>query len=126
MKSDRRTSSPIRAEKLGNIQHFADISFATGLLDRSLRMFNAIKYTQELEKAGFSRDQAEASVKLLIEVMDQNLATKSDLKDLRSEIKELGSSIRSDMREIEYKLVFRLGSLMTVLIGVAVAILKSH
>lgn len=42
-------------------------------------MFNALKYTEELEKAGFSRNEAEASLKVLIEVMNENFATKSDL-----------------------------------------------
>ena len=43
-------------------------------------MFNAIKYTQELEKAGFTRKQAEVSANLLIDTMTDSLATKMDLK----------------------------------------------
>jgi hypothetical protein len=82
-------------------------------------MLNAIRYTQELEKAGFSRDQAEASVKPLIDVMDENLATKADLK-------ELEFRFGSKFQELEYKLITRLGSLMTVLIGIAVALIKMH
>jgi hypothetical protein len=53
-------------------------------------MFNALKYTEELEKAGFSRNEAEASLKVLIEVMNENFATKSDLhtglKDLEHRV----------------------------------------
>jgi hypothetical protein len=91
-------------------------------------MFNAIKYSQELEKAGFSREQAEASVKLLVDIMDQNLATKSDVKEvelsLRGEIREAVTLLRSESKDLQYKIITTLGSLMTALVGIAVAILK--
>jgi hypothetical protein len=46
-------------------------------------MFNALKYTEELEKAGFTREQAEVSMKLLVETMNENFATKADFKELK-------------------------------------------
>ena len=90
-----------------------------------------------MERAGFSREQAEASVKLLIDIMDQNLATKSDLKELFAEIqkaeialgvelREAVTALRSELKDVQYKLITTLGSLMTALIGIAVAILKVH
>jgi hypothetical protein len=45
-------------------------------------MLNAIKYTEELEKAGFTHSEAEASVKILVDVMNENFSTKSDLNEL--------------------------------------------
>lgn len=71
-------------------------------------MFNALKYTQELEKAGFTREQAETSVRFVIEVMNETFATKADLK------------------ELEFNLTIRLGGLMTALFGIAVALIKIH
>jgi hypothetical protein len=87
-------------------------------------MLNAIKYSQELEKAGFSREHAEASVKLLIDIMDQNLATKSDLEKVSAEIQKVEISLRAESKELQYKLITTLGSLMAALVGIAVAILK--
>lgn len=109
-------------------------------------MFNAIRYTQELEKAGFSPDQAEASVKILIDVMNENFATKPDLKELellmKSDLKEFELSIRTDlnklestmnsgfkdyrveMRELEYRLTIKLGTLFTVGVGATAAIVR--
>jgi hypothetical protein len=62
-------------------------------------------YTQELEKVGFSRDQAEASVRLLIDVMNENFSTKSDLKELelalRADFKQSEAANRADFRESE-------------------------
>lgn len=68
-------------------------------------------------------------------IMDQNLATKSDLATMRSELTSVKSdlmmemqkfeiSLRSEIKDLEYKLVTRLGTLMTALIGIAVAIIK--
>jgi hypothetical protein len=102
-------------------------------------MFNALKYTQELEQAGFSREQAEASLKILIEVMNENFATKSDLKqeidrldnkmqfgfnDLRADLNEVKTELKSEMRELDYKLTIKLGVMLTVAVGTAVTMIK--
>jgi hypothetical protein len=104
-------------------------------------VFNALKYTQELE-AGFTRQEAEVSLKILIEVMNDNFATKSDLKieidalrnEMRSGFAEVRSGfngvksgfneIRSEMRELEYKLTIKLGVMLTVAVGATATMMK--
>src|SRR5262249_26828719 len=99
-------------------------------------MFNMIKYTQELEEAGFTREQAETSVKLLIDVMNENFATKSDLKETEMRLSasihavetKLDSSemrMNASMRELEYKLIIKLGTLFTIAIGVCATLMKT-
>ncbi len=91
-------------------------------------MFNALKYTQELEKAGFTRAQAEISIRLLIDVMNENFATKSDLKteflSLRTELKAETKDLQSEIKELEYKMTIKLGTMMTIAIGVTAALVK--
>lgn len=105
-------------------------------------MFNALKYTQELEKAGFTREQAEVSMKLLIDIMNENFATKSDLKELElrlgSKIQGVESNIHSlelktesgfretelKFKELEYKLTIKLGTMMTLAVGVTATLVK--
>ena len=98
-------------------------------------MFNALKYTEELEKAGFTRDQADVSVKVLIDVMNENFATKSDIKelDLRldSSVQRLDSKMDASvhrlegmMREMEYRLTIKLGTMLTLAIGVTATVVK--
>lgn len=131
-------------------------------------MVNALKYTKELEKAGFSHEQAETSIKVLYEVMDDNFATKLDLKELeyatradikaseqnlRSELKESEQNLRSELKEseqnlkselkalehrmdlqfadvnsrfrdLENKLVIKLGAIQAASVGLIVALLK--
>jgi hypothetical protein len=118
-------------------------------LKRRKFVFNALKYTQELEKVGFTSDQAQTSMKVLMEVMNENFATdsklretefalRSDLKNvesvikdtetrLRSEIKELGNELRSEMKdlrsemkELEYKLTIKLATIMGAMMTLAI------
>ena len=49
-------------------------------------MFNTLKYAKMLEAAGFSREQAETSIKILVEIMEEKLATKQDIRDLESRL----------------------------------------
>ena len=105
-------------------------------------MFNALKYTEELEKAGFTRMQAEASLKLLVEVMNESFATKADLLDvkaaLKAEISDVKSELKTDVwrleskiqslessiKEMEYKLTIKLGTLMAISIGMTATLVK--
>ena len=89
-------------------------------------MIHALRYTEELEKVGFTPEQAKKSVQLWMDLMDQNFATKADfkehyfmtkadmqalqfdMKDLRSELqtdmKELRSELQTDMKDMESRL----------------------
>ena len=91
-------------------------------------MFNALKYTEELEKAGFTREQAEVSMKLLVETMNENFATKSDFKELGWKIEKLETKLDSSLKELEYKLTIKLatilGTMMTFAIGLTAAVVK--
>jgi hypothetical protein len=109
-------------------------------------MFNALRYTEELEKAGFSRDQAEVSVRVLIDVMNENFATKSDIKELDlkidSAVQKIDSKIESVTQRLdskidsvaqkldsridsaEYRLTIKLGAMLTIVVGVMTAIIK--
>jgi hypothetical protein len=99
-------------------------------------MFNALKYTEELEKAGFTRAQAEASLKLLVDTMNENFATKADFKELKWEMQSVETrldskilaldskfeskfqSLESSIKEMEYKLTIKLGTMMALSIGI--------
>ena len=52
--------------------------------------FDTLKFTQRLEQAGFPHDQAvamvEAQKESLSEIMDMQMATKSDIKDIAKDV----------------------------------------
>ena len=66
--------------------------------------FNAIKYIGELREAGVPEKQAEAHLRILHEVIESNLATKRDIK------------------ELEQRIIIKLGALIVVTIGIIVAL----
>jgi hypothetical protein len=76
-------------------------------------MRNALKYAKMLEETGFSREQAETSIMILGEVMDHNLASKQDIKDLESKLHEL-----------ESRLTIRMGTMLAASIAVLTALQK--
>ena len=71
-------------------------------------MFNALRYTKILEEQGFTEGQAKASIEILIEIMNDQFATKADLKEFqlatKAQFKELQSKLTSDIKEMESRL----------------------
>lgn len=91
-------------------------------------MFNTLKYAKMLEEVGFSRNQAETSVKLLADTMEENLASKQDMKDLRvelrQEMKDLGVEFRQELKNLEMRLTVRMGAMLAGTIAILTAIQK--
>ena len=69
-------------------------------------MFDSLTYTEKLKEAGFTKDQAEKSIKLLMEIMDSNLATKTEMNDLQKEINDLRMEMRSSIEKMVSKTDF--------------------
>ena len=86
-------------------------------LSKGVDMFNAIKYTRKLEDLGFSRIQAETSLDILMEIMQENLATKQDLLDLKKDI-------LARFENLELKMVVKLGTIQAASIAIIVALTK--
>jgi hypothetical protein len=67
-------------------------------------MFDTLKYSRVLEAAGVARDQAEAHVKIIAEIVEDDLTTKQDL------------------RELEYRLIIKLSAVLGTIVTVAIAV----
>ena len=109
-------------------------------------MIHVLRYTEELEKVGFSTEQAKKSVQLWMDLMDQNFATKADFKEhyfmtktdlkdvqtemkdlkseLQTEIKDLRTELKADIKELEHSLTVRLGVMLAASVGVISAIVN--
>lgn len=68
-------------------------------------MFNTLKYAKILQEVGFTREQSEATVVMLSEVMDEKLATKEDIFRLqvatREDFVRLEAATREDFVRLE-------------------------
>jgi hypothetical protein len=75
--------------------------------------FDTLKYANTLKAAGVPSAQAEAEATALAEVLEINLkelATKEDLK--------------RDLKELEQRIVIKLGTLIALAIGIVAALVK--
>ncbi|MCH8844776.1 MAG: hypothetical protein IID61_17585 [SAR324 cluster bacterium] len=88
----------------------------------SVTSFDTLTYAKLLQEAGFTAQQAEAQAEALRAVVDQNLATKQDLKEMetrldhkielvRRDMKEMDTGLRRDMKEMESRTEVRLKEL---------------
>ena len=80
-------------------------------------MFDTLKYSRVLEAVGVTREQAEAHIKIICEIVEGELATKHDIEGLENKLIQL-----------EYRLVIKLGAvvgaIVTLAIGVTAALAK--
>lgn len=91
-------------------------------------MIDTLSYTKSLEAVDVPRDQAEAYVRVVADIVDNGLATKDDLSrqgvELRQEIRELSKDLRNEMKQLEYRMTIKLGTIVTVAFGAFTAIVK--
>ena len=70
-------------------------------------VFDTLKSVEELQEAGIPEDQAKAQVRVFQRIIESDLATKRDIKELRQE-----------MRELEYRLTIKTGVMLVASTGV--------
>lgn len=98
-------------------------------------VFNALKYVEVLKKAGVPDKQAEAQVRVLNEIMESDLATKRDIEslrhdtkkdiaDVRKDIEVLKQSTKRDLKELEQRMLIKLGGLLVIALTAMAAFLK--
>ena len=74
-------------------------------------VFDTLKFAQTLrDKAKFSPEQAEGLSEAFAQASADQLATKTDVGDLRSELKAEIAGVRSDLREVESRLETKIES----------------
>ena len=96
---------------------------------------NTLAYAKKLIAAGVPERQAEAQAEALAEIVEDTLATKLDIKELeaatRSSIqethrafKELETRLLHAMKDFEYRMTIKLGTLIIVAIGAMATLQK--
>jgi len=87
-------------------------------------MMNAIKYTNDLQAAKFTRKQAQATVRVLYDLLEQNLATKKDIHELDQRIHELDLKLRHEIEASGFKLTIKLGAMLALSITILASLIK--
>jgi hypothetical protein len=87
-------------------------------------MFNSLKYAKELEKVGVSREQAEIHLQIISEIMESNLATQQDVKDLKQTMGFGFANLEHRIIQSEQRMTIKLGTIVSIAVAVAVAVAK--
>lgn len=83
----------------------------------SAATFDTLAYAKRLRAVGFTEEQAEAQAEALRSVVEENLATKQDLK-------ELEARIRADLRAMEFRITLPLGGMIVAGVAVLAVLMK--
>ncbi|HMN68543.1 MAG TPA: DUF1640 domain-containing protein [Bdellovibrionales bacterium] len=67
-------------------------------------MFDSLKYAKKLVETGVPREQAEAHIEIIVELMDTNLANKQDIKDVRQDMAGAVSELRQEIKDARVEL----------------------
>ncbi len=101
-------------------------------------MFNTLMYTKKLEQAGMAREQAEAQMQILAEILEVDVATKNDIKNLEHQIANLDlrmssletkidtyrSEFKNELILLEHRLITKLGTVIVVTATALTTIIK--
>lgn len=90
--------------------------------------FDTHAFVKKLTEAGFTERQAEVQADTLAAIIDDQMATKRDLKELevalKRDLKELEDRMTFRMAELEYRLIIKLGAMMAGSIAAVAALVK--
>jgi len=77
--------------------------------------FDPLQYVRRLESVGFTRTQAEAQAETLLAVVQEQLVTKKDLKEMESklsfDIETVRNDLKREIKELDGKLTQQIKSL---------------
>lgn len=107
-----------------------NIYFGNSYEQHSIEFWYASVF-KKLIKAGFTEQQAEVQAEAMKyqsdtvqEFIDQNVATKGDMKRLEREIRAVEERITNRVNEMGYKITIRLGGMLVAGIVVLGALIK--
>jgi hypothetical protein len=75
----------------------------TGMSDR-VRVFDSLQYAKKLQEVGFTNEQAEVQAAAIIDLIDDNLATKHDVTSIRNNLVEMEERLNHRVTDVEERL----------------------
>jgi len=86
-----------------------------------------MKHAKKLEEMGIPKEQAEAQIQIIADIMEENLASKRDMFMLKQDIlmvKQDIGQLRIEMGALENRIIIKVGWLMGFMLTLAVAVLS--
>ena len=86
--------------------------------------FDTLAYAKKLIAAGVPAQQAEVQAEAIAEIIEDRLSTKQDLKELEVALKHDILDLKRDMKEMEQRIIIKLGAMMAASIAIMAALIK--
>jgi hypothetical protein len=86
--------------------------------------FDTLKFVEKLESGGFTHQQAKTAAEAFADATSQELATKTDLAAVRTELKADIAAVRGDLELTKRDLKIWFGSVMVVAVSVILAAIR--
>jgi hypothetical protein len=86
-------------------------------------MSNPMRYINDLEAAGFQRNQAEAQVQMVLDAVEGDLVTKSEFAVFKEHIDRRFAEVDHRFKELELRLIVKLGIMNASMLTATIAIL---
>ena len=86
--------------------------------------FDTLAYAKKLIAAGVPAQQAEVQAEAIAEIIEDRLSTKQDLKELEVALKYDILDLKLDMKEMEQRIIIKLGAMMAASIAIIAVLIK--
>ena len=86
--------------------------------------FDTLAYAKKLIAAGVPAQQAEVQAEAIAEIIEDRLSTKQDLKELEVALKHDILDLKRDMKEMEQRIIIKLGAMMAASIAIIAVLIK--
>ena len=84
--------------------------------------FDTLSYAKELIAAGMPQQQAEVISLHQRSLIENELATKTDIAGIQRDMKRMDVDLRRNIKELETRLTLRLGSIVVIALGAITAL----
>ena len=84
--------------------------------------FDTLSYAKELIAAGMPQQQAEVISLRQRSLIENELATKTDIAGIQRDMKRMDVDLRRNIKELETRLTLRLGSIVVIALGAITAL----
>ena len=87
--------------------------------------FDTLKYAKQLEAVGVEPKVAEVQAEALVQVFDESVASKRDIKEIDLKIEALRAELRKEIELSRKEIIIKLGGIIvacTAVLGVIISI----
>ena len=87
-------------------------------------VFDTLAYAKKLKAVGFTEEQAEVQAEALAEIVEERLATKHDILELKRDVKQLEISLRHEIAKIKADIIMWVAGMLVAQAAIVATLVK--